>query len=289
MKTYGFCLLLVSACVGAASAQEGGVASSGLDQGEASINVRSDVKLGIKGTGGTTSERLAKLGEAVSEQMADIRGCYRKQVASSAEVVGGLRVELSLPPGGPPNVVVTAQQGGSNELTLCVSRLLQKASWKTVGRPAAAVLSLEFDNTRARGQTLMNARVAETAHIDVHAGQDGQQEATWSTDGKEVTFTVRAQAAVARESVELVVHGFHEGYAGFLDCRRHSEKGGVSPEGDISAEVSIDRQGKGTAKLGAITVHSDRAPKCAEKAFKHLSFDKPPSPVHASVLVHFAP
>lgn len=281
-----FGLLWVTTAV---AAQSGAVEPSGIGQGEASINVRSDVRLGIKGTAGTTSERLTRLGEAVGGAMSDIRGCYRKQVATSPEVIGGLRVTLALPQTGKPNVEVTAQDAaGGKALIACVSKVLQKASFEGVGRPAAAMLTLDFDNTRARGQSLMNARVATTSQVDVHAAADGRHEAAWSTDGSAVTFTVRAAASSPRENVELVVRAFRASYAGFLDCRRHCEKGGLSPEGDIEAAVQVDRQGKSKVTLGKISVAHERAPRCAERAFRQVVFEQPASVARVEVTVHFA-
>ncbi len=279
---------LCSVCSSVVLAQDEGVAKSGLEQGEASINVRSDVKLGIKGTGGTTSERLAKLGAAVGDLMGDIRGCYRKQVATTPEVIGALRVTVSLREGAKPQVEVAEQGGASHVLAKCVGQVLGKASYAGVGRPAAAVLSLQFDNSRARGQTMMNAKVAESSQVAVQAAADGGQQAVWSTDGSEITFTVRVPADAGREGLEALVRAFRSGYAGFLDCRRHCEKGGLSAAGDIEASLQIDRQGKATIKLGKISVASPRAPKCAEQSFKKVSFEKPASTVHAEVTVHFA-
>ncbi len=291
-RTLGLGLLLAT-CGGAiAAAQDGDVAKSGMGQGEASINVRSDVKLGIKGTAGTTSERLAKLGQAVGAQMGEIRGCYRKQVAKSPEVVGGLRLELALADGAKPKVNATDPDGGNpnggKELATCVSHVLEKASFKDVGRPAAAVLSLDFDNSRAKGQSVMNERSAATSRVDTHAAADGRQEAVWATEDNAVTFTVRADAQTPHENVELVMRGFHSGYAAFLDCRRHSEKGGTSPEGDIEATLQIDKQGKAQSTLGKVTVANARAPKCAASSLRQVTFEKPTSTVHADVLIHFA-
>jgi hypothetical protein len=270
-------------------AQDEGVANSGMGQGEASINVRSDVRLGIKGTGGTTSERLAKLGAAVGDRMTEIRGCYRKLVATKPELVGGLRALLVLEEGKKPKVEVAAQDAqAGKELVECVEKVLVKTAFDGVGRPAAAQLTLDFDNTRARGQAVMNQRTVAVARIDVTPGPDGTQQAVWSTDGGAVTFTVRAAATAPREQVELVMRGLQAGYAAFLDCRRHCEKGDVSPEGDILASLVVDRQGKSTAKLGKISVANERAPRCAERSFRQLAFDKPANVVRSDVTVHFA-
>jgi hypothetical protein len=283
-----WCMVWTLLFVATAHAQSGGVGQSGMEQGQAAINVRSDVKLGIKGTGGTTSERLAKLGEAVSAQMGEIRSCYRKQVATSPEVIGNLRAQVSLADRGDPKVAIEEGPAIAPSLSKCVTRAIESAKWGSVGRPAAAVLSLEFDNTRARGQALMNEREASASRVSVVDGPDGSKQATFATDGNEVTVTVTGNAKQSRENVELIVRAFHVGYAGFLDCRRRCEKGGLSPEGDIEAELALDARGKANIKIGRITVAHERAPICAERAFSRLTFDKPGAPVKASVLVHFA-
>jgi hypothetical protein len=279
----------VCACIGVgAVATRAHTQADPMGQGQASINVRSDVKLGIKGTGGTPSERLSKLGQAVGDQMPEIRTCYRKLTANAPEIAGGLQLKLTLEGNGKPKVEVTNTEGGATELVKCVSKVLVNAPYKEVGRPAAAFLKLEFDNSRAKGQVEMNAKSAEISHVDVKDRGDGTKQASWSTDGAEVTFTVTAGAGAPAGTVELIMRGFHSGYAGFLDCRRKCEKGGVSPEGDIEAELDLDRNGRAKVKMGNITVTHERAPVCGAKAFSRTKFEKPPAPLKAQVVVHFA-
>jgi len=264
--------------------------SGDMGQGEASIAVRSDVKLSVKGTGGTPSERLAKLGQAVSDQMGDIRGCYRKQVASSPEVMGTLRLRLGLEQDKKPAVVEVLDRSGASETLLaCVEQILTRAKYADVGRPAAAFLSLAFENSRARGQAQMEQGAAALAHADVQTTADGAREAQWSTDGAEVRFTVRAEPDAPAGTVQTLMQGFKRGYAGFLDCRRKCEQGGVSPEGHIAADLTLDTKGKLAIKLGTITVKHQRAPGCSERAFKRVTFDKPETPIKAQVNIHFAP
>jgi hypothetical protein len=269
----------------AAGAQTG----ASMQQGEASIAVRSDVKLAVKGTGGTTSERLMKLGQAVGDQMGEIRACYRKQVANSPEVIGALRIRIALGHTDKPELELSEQAGSSKELVACVSHALSKGKYRDVGRPAAAMLSLEFDNSRARGQAEMVERSAQMAHVVAQGAGDGSQQASWSTEGSEVRFTVRTAAGSPAAALELLMRGFQSGYAAFLDCRRKCEKGGTSPEGDIEADLSLDRQALARMKLGAISVAHERAPACADRAFKRVRFDKPAAPLQAHVTVHFAP
>jgi hypothetical protein len=259
-------------------------------QGEAAINVQSDVKLGIKGTGGTPSERLNKLGQAVGDQMPEIRACYRKLTAKAPEIAGGLQLKLTLPENAKakPTVEITNTGVDANELVKCVSKVLTSATYADVGRPAAAFVKLEFDNSRAKGQAQMNAKVAEKSQVAVAERGGGAKEASWETDGAEVKFTVSTEAGAPDGAVELVMRGFHTGYAGFLDCRRKCEQGGVSPEGDINADVSLDRNGKAKVTFGTITVQHSRAPGCGTKAFTRTKFEKPSAPIKAHVLIHFA-
>jgi hypothetical protein len=274
----------------------GAQSDDSMGQGQASIAVRSDVKLSVKGTGGTTSERLSKLGQAVADQMGEIRACYRKQVATSPTVIAALRVRITLDKGDRPSLELTdsaapadAAATSSKELNGCVSRALEKGHYKDVGRPAAALLALEFDNSRARGQAQMVERKSELGRAEAHDDANGKRRGVWSSDGGQLKFTVEAAASLPADAVDLVVRGFQGGYAAFLDCRRKCEKGGTSPEGDIDAELSLDRQGRSTVRLGTITVAHERAPACAERAFKRLQFDKPVSPLQVHVAVHFAP
>lgn len=259
-----------------------------MGQGEAAINVRSDVKLGIKGTGGTPGERLAKLGQAVGDQMPEIRACYRKLTANAPEIAGGLQLKLTLEQAGKAKVEVTNTELGTNELVKCVSKVLTNAPYKDVGRPAAAVLKLEFDNSRAKGQVEMNAKQAEISQVAVSERGDGVKQASWSTDDAAVRFTVTAEPGAPAGTVELVMRGFHASYAAFLDCRRKCEKGGVSPEGNIEAQLSLDRNGKPKVTMGNITVAHARAPVCSAKAFSRTKFEKPQAPLKAQIVVHFA-
>lgn len=260
-----------------------------MGQGEAAIAVRSDVKLSVKGTGGTPSDRLARLGQAVSDQMGDIRACYRKLVASAPEVTGTLRLRIGLEKDKKPALEVLDQSEGAEPLIKCVTQVLGAAKYADVGRPAAAFLSLAFENSRARGQTQMQERAAQIAQVQVQMDASGAREAAWATDGNEVRFTVQAGTDAPPRTVELVLQGLKRGYAGFLDCRRRCEQGGVSPEGDIPTELSLDAAGHAKVSFGAITVHHARAPGCAEHAFKRVAFDKPGAPLRAHVDVHFAP
>jgi hypothetical protein len=270
----------------APAAAEGG---GDMGQGEASIAVRSDVKLGVKGTGGTTSERLGKLGQAVSDQMGEIRACYRKLVATAPEVNGALRLRIGLEEKKKPVVEVVDESASSKELTKCVTHVLATAKYADVGKPAAAMISLEFDNSRARGQAEMVERSAQLAKARTLETPDGMREASWATDAEAVRFTIRVPGNSSESAIDLVLRGLQAGHPAFLDCRRRCGQGDASPEGDIDATLNLDAKGHVRTELGRITVAHQRAPGCAERAFKRVHFDPPGAPLQAFVRVHFAP
>ena len=273
------------------SAAQSGTGSMG--QGEANIAVRSDVTLSVKGTGGTSSERLSKLGQAVSDQMVEIRTCYRQLVKDAPEVMGKLRMKLRLDKENDkdkkPELEVLDQSAGAEPLIKCVTQVLSKAKYAEVGRPASAFLSMTFDNSRARGQAEMVQNAAKLAHVDVRDTLSGQREADWATEGDAVKFRIRVDPSEPADAVGVVMNWIRKNYAAFLDCRRRSEQGGISPEGDIEINVSVDARGQAKVKYGTITVAHARARTCTEPLFKKLAFDKPSAPLNARLDVHFAP
>lgn len=278
-------LVAISFATAPAAAQSG----DNMGQGEAAISVRSDVTLSVKGTGGTSSERLAKLGQAVSDEMGEIRSCYRKLVSTAPEVMGKLRIKLRIEDAKKPEIEVLDQTAGSQPLLTCVTQVLSRAKYADVGRPAAAFLAMTFDNSRARGQAEMIQEAAKLARVDVRDTLSGQREARWSTDGDEVSFRVRADPSEPEDAVGVVMNWVRRHYASFLDCRRRCEQGGASPEGDIEIHLSIDARGRAKPSYGEVSVAHSRARSCTERLLKRNRFDRPSAPLHARLDVHFAP
>jgi hypothetical protein len=254
--------------------------------------VRSDVSLSVKGTGGTSSERLSKLGQAVSDQMVEIRSCYRKMVADAPEVMGKVRLKLSLEKekdkDKKPALEIMEQSPGSDALLKCVTKVLTVAKYESVGRPASAFLTMNFDNSRARGQQEMVEKAAQMAKVDVRDTLSGQREANWSTEGDAVKFRVRAEPSQPDDAVGAVMNWVRKNYAAFLDCRRRCEQGGKSPEGDIEIDIGLDARGQAKVKYGTVTVQHTRARTCTEPLFKKLPFDKPSAPANVRLDIHFA-
>jgi hypothetical protein len=271
-----------------AAAQNDGIAASGMGQGEANINVRSDVKLAIKGTGGTSQANLEVLTDAIADQMPALRACYREIIAKRPTTVGGIAIRITLEQGkGPAKIELKEVAGPEPEISACVRKVLEKAPFSKVPRPAAAIANLEVSNSRAAGEAVMQERRALTEAVDVKSDPAGGFFAEWTTTDKEVSFAARS--ASSKEAVEVAIKSLRDRFAGFLDCRRRSRKGDLSPGGTVQAQLRLARGGEAAVKIGASTVAHERAPICVEKALGRVTFEGAPPGQKVDVTVTFSP
>lgn len=261
---------------------QAGQASMG--QGEALINVRSDVKLGIKGTGGTTSEHLQQLADAIATRMVDVRACYGKLVAQRPATVGALSVRLTLDRGArSPTLEMKEKDGSDPELSACVREHLAQGSFGQVGRPAAVIVTLEFQNSRAQGQAVMQEHRAKADVMPVRASGDGF-EVTWARSNGDVAFTVRGASSPA---VESVARDFRDHVALWVDCRRRASKGTQSPAGVTKLDVRIGAGGALDATLRAAA--TEAIGRCIDKTLKGRSVANAPTGQRVSAEITFAP
>lgn len=260
----------------------------GMGQGEALINVRSDVRLGIKGTAGTTSERLQELADAIADQMGEVRACYATLVKNRPSATGSISIRIALERGGAGPAVETKEKEGTDvELTPCVRKVLARGNYAKVGRPAAAVVSLDFQNSRARGQSVMAAHQAELAAVEVRESAGGGFEASWATHGQEVQFAVRG---ADKQAVDAVTRALRARFGGFVDCRRRSQQGDRSPAGVTKVTVRIEAGGGLAGDVESTTVDFERrVVPCVDKAFDKLSAEGAPARKRVDVEVTFAP
>jgi hypothetical protein len=280
--------LIPSAMASGVAAQEGGIAASGMGQGEANINVRSDVKLAIKGTGGTSQANLELLTDAIADQMPALRACYREIIAKRPTTVGGIAARITLEQGkSPAKVEIKETAGPEPEISACVRKVFEKAPLAKVPRPSAAIATLEVSNSRAAGQAVMEERRAVTEIVDVKADPAGGFVAEWTTTDKEVSFAARS--ASSKEAVEVAIKNLRDRFAGFLDCRRRARKGDLSPGGKVEAQLRLARGGDASVKMGASTVAHERAPICVENALGRVKFEGAPAGQKVDVTVTFAP
>lgn len=275
-------LVIAGIWSGSASAQQ----VAGMGQGEANINVRSDVRLAIKGTRATITERIEQFTEVMTDQMPELRKCYRELVSKRPTTIGSVAIRITLDQGNAPPTIELKETGGSDpDLTGCIRRVVTRASFKKVDRPAAIIATLDFENTRARGEAEMLERKEAQARVDVQERAGGGYEGAWSSNDGKVAFSVSSQDS--SEAVEAVVRTLRKGFAGFADCRRRCEKGGLSPAGDLDVQLRLQRGGKASAKIGASSVAHKRAVPCVERVFKRLKFEGAPAAQRAEVRVTF--
>jgi hypothetical protein len=294
---YRAVFLLVSALMSGhfdADAQQsrGGVARSGMEQGEAVVAVRSDISLAIRGTGGTTKINLAALGEAVRSKIPDLKACYTDVIEKSPIVVGKLQIVIDFSGKAKhPELKFPNGQNVAPALESCIQKTLGKASLNPKNRPAAAVIILDFTNTRARGQRMLNTKKRqgeEQTLVGVKTNSAGLLESKWSTSDGKVAFIVTAETSVPKEQIASV-QGVLKNYVGrFLDCRRRCSKGETSPAGDATLDLRVRRSGEASMKIRSITIAHKRAPKCLERTFRKIEFERPTAPVRLTVIVRFA-
>lgn len=266
----------------------GGVAKSGMSQGQALIAVRSDVKLSLKGTGGTTSKRVAALGEAAGQQMTALRQCYSRLVAQQPATVGRLRILVTFKDNNKrPALEVSERKGTDAALSDCVRDVLEKMTLKADDRPAAAFLTLDFDNSRAEGQAMLNSKLAESKEIEVSVDGNGKHTASWTTSNGKVTFTISAEPSVSKESVANILLGFKQSYAGYIDCRRRAGSRGDSPAGQTVAVLRIQRKGRVKADIQSCTIARKKGRVCMEKTLSKLVYKDVPANTQATVTVDF--
>lgn len=268
------CLGLLGLCLLAANARGQG---SPMAQGEAAIGVRSDVKLTLKGTHGTPKGRVEQLGKVVGGRLPDVRACYRKLVEKRPTQVGAFVVSIDLSEAQKASLEVEQRGGMDRELRRCVTGALAKAPYAEVEGPAAAIVELEFQNTRAAGQSELLVRRAERAEVDVSVDGSGTASASWQTPDGHVVFAVTGRGDAAEPAVGVAVRGLRDGFASFLDCQRKASRGGETPVGDIDIDLRLSRRGgKAKAKIRSNSVPHKRVPRCIERAFQRTEFDRVP-------------
>jgi hypothetical protein len=246
-----------------------GVAGSGMGQGAASITTRSDVTLAIDSDRGTSAAKLQAIGQAVGRKMGDIRACYAQATAADPTITGQLRLRVALDAGrAVPAFEVQADTLSDEGLRQCVMRVVRSVDLAGVERPAAALVSLDFANTAARGtQAVQQARAEQTAAVAVDGA--GRASAAGGTGEREVGYAVSADGdGTAPEVVAAVHRALGDGLAGLLDCRRRAGRRS-SPAGAITvtAEVSSSLR-RATAESS--TVADAAAARCVERALEAL-------------------
>ncbi len=283
------CLLALAVTAARAQkpeARSGGVARSGMEHGQAKISVRSDVRLAIRGIKGTPSRSVDALAEAVRGRMPPLQACYGRLVAKRPTIAGKLRVLVDFAAKrSKPSLALP--EDADSELNKCVRGVLGKMTLPAGHRPAAAIVHLDFSNTRARGQEKLDTRKTDLDGIEVTAAQDGTWETSWKSDGGEVTFVVTAESSMPRDAVAGVQRALKNGIGAFLDCRRMAGKRGMPKTGPTVAQLRLRRHGDPVVKIRSSKLKNERAVRCIERALRRQQFDATPRPSQTTVEIRF--
>lgn len=276
-----FCAYVIALLSGsAASAQKsnqpasGGVAKSGMEHGEAKISVQSSVRMSIKGERATSSQRLDAIGAAVGERRSKVQECYAKSVSSDPTQVGMLEIAISFTDASPkPGLEFRRQTGFDAKMKDCVRETLEAIRLDKELRPAAAIVTLEFSNSRAQGQQVMQERM-DNADAEVSKNAEGKLETRWSAPGGKVALTITAEGSETKELLVNLQGVLKTALGAFLDCRRRAGKLGASPAGDTAVRLTILDGGRSAAQVQSSSIRNPQAVTCIEKVFGRFSFEK---------------
>lgn len=279
------CLLALSGLWGMPALADSNPIST-IAEGQVAVGVRSDVKVTIAGTGGTKQVHLQALASVIGKAVPGIRGCYRKLVRRTPTTVGTLRLTVSLKGRRSRPLLKFSDRGEPlPKLERCVRRAMIRADYAGVPKPAAALVKMDFDNSRAQGQMAMAEATALVRHVDVQHSEEGTALAKWATPDARLAFTVSGRGRRADAAVTSAIQALREGYAGFLDCRRRSEKGGLSGAGEVVATVRARRNQKPLVKINTCGLAHERAPICMARAFRLAPLKRMPPGTKVEVRV----
>jgi hypothetical protein len=252
-----------------------GAKQSGMGQGEAKIGVQSTLRVSIKGERATNRERVDALGESLRATTADIKACYAKVVNRDPTRVGALEVVLGFTEAkSKPTVEMRADASFPADMLDCVREVLSKLSLDKKYRPAAVLATLEFSNSRAQGQQVMQTSTALLDTQQVITNAEGKLETKWSVPGGKVTFTTIAEPSESKEKLIRVQQALKKTLGAFLDCRRMAAKGGASPAGETIVTLSWSGKTLNT-RFQSSSLLKEQAVSCIKKAFSRLKLEEP--------------
>lgn len=287
LASFALSTLSLFSMVAAASAQEGGVGHSGMEQGHAQISTRADVAMTLSTMEGTAASRLTAIGPELSTKMSTIRQCYAGVTERRPTVTGTLSINVTAPARGTRiEVAVNEDHVSDAELVRCATRAFTTLRVTPDNRPMGVVVHLTFSNSAARGVEATEAHRAEQTSVEiVGSGADATVRGHIPTG--EVSFTARGPSTEA----ELRTLGTFvlDHVAVLLDCRRRAGRRGASPERNFTLVVDA-ASGRVTAvRVAAETPLDAPVEQCVLRAFRPL---RPPATLTVSgarVDVRFGP
>ncbi|MCS6799827.1 MAG: hypothetical protein NZ898_15140 [Myxococcota bacterium] len=272
------CLVCVGVAFGVdatrARAQgHGGVAESGMAQGEAQVSTRSDVRMSVENGPGTSAARLGPLAGALAGAMAEIRRCYQQTLADRPTVTGRMRLRVELPAERGPLRVALADDGtGDASLGRCVGRALGAVPVRDLERPAVAFVVLDFDNTAAASAAVHAERVAAASVVALQRDEQGRPFTEVSLPGREIVIRMHAEGTTPEQALVQLTRDVRAAIPGLLDCRRRAGRRGASPAGDLVVDLAVAARGRPRVRVGSSSVADPRAPTCVSRALTSARF-----------------
>lgn len=285
----GLLSLVLLSSAPAAAQGEGGVARSGMGQGEASITTRSDVRMGIESGPGTTGSKLQAMAAAITGAMTEVRRCYGELTEERPDVTGAMAIRVTLARGrGRVQLDVIRDTTGDAGLARCARRAIERASYGAVRRPAFVTVNLDFTNSAAAGVATVRARRAREDAVDVRRTDDGTLEATGGNASGEVRFRIRSHGSTGEAAVAAVQRAVRAAIPGMLDCRRRAGRRNMDPAGAMVIELRVPRRGRARTRTIESAVQDSRAPTCVSRVLSRARFE-PDAAGTTRVHVRFAP
>ena len=273
----------------AAAQGEGGVARSGMGQGEAAISTRADVRMGIESGPGTTGSKLQAMAGAIGGAMNEVRRCYTELAEERPDVTGAMSIRVSLRRGrGRVQLEVDRDTTEDAGLARCVRRAIERATYRAVRRPAFVTISLDFTNSAAAGAEAVRERRAVEDTVAVRRTGDGTLEATGGNASGEVRFRIRSHGRTGEAAVAAVQRGVRAAIPGMLDCRRRAGRRGMNPEGEMVIELRVARRGRARTRTIENAVQDSRAPTCVSRVLSRARLGQDAAGT-TRVHVRFAP
>ena len=264
-------LVALLLCPAMASAQgSGGVANSGMGQGEARISSRSDIRLSMESMRGTSGSRVSALGTRIGARMRQIRTCYTDEVSEHPTVTGTMRLRVLLDSDDAPTIEIDSDTTNSQNLQRCISGALAAIEHSDLRRPTHAIVQLIMGNSAASGAERAATRATQARQVGVEVDADGNVSSTGGTPDGHVRFTVTGTGRESAGAVVAAHRAMLTALPALLDCRRRSGRRGHSSEGEVRATLSV-RDGRPPAsRVTRCTVRSPRARGCVSRALRGI-------------------
>lgn len=244
-----------------------------MSQGEARITASNEVKLELKNGAGLSSQQMLDVGGAITQELGEIRKCYRKVTEKDPAIQGQISATIKLKDSGKTIVRERSDTTSSDPLKRCVLRTLRRTDYSMVNAIGQASISLHFKNSAAEGVAEMRARTKEEGAVEVNENEAGKYHAEGGTPDGLIKFSLVGLGKTPQDVVAESGRAMRTAMPYFLDCRRKATRGERSAVGEIKTVVSLLGKKKKIKGINTSVEHPG-ALKCAERVLRRAPFPK---------------